>query len=102
MRFRTARRSIHIDGLVACWRRHASDTEPLRFADYPFDGRSLARSRRLPRSPWLKGWPERGFAGLPPGVPRRVCSACRFCRFGTMWQRWMRTDERINTIAPTR
>jgi len=31
----------------------------------------LARSRRMPRSPWLKGWSERGFAGLPLGVTRR-------------------------------
>ena len=101
-RFRTGRRSFPIDGLAACLpalcRRHT----PFRFEESPVRRPVAGMIEARPCSPWLKGGSEPGFAGLPPGVSRRVCSACRFRRFGTMWQRWMHTDEPINTIMPTR
>jgi len=78
--------------------RHAADTEPLRFADYPSD--AVAGTIKAPAMfPWLKDGLNaelRSAAGVAGAL---LCPPVR--RLAHV-ARWMRTDERINTIAPTR
>jgi hypothetical protein len=89
-------------GWLPAARGYAANTDPRRFGNHTFDGRYLARSRRLPGSPWLKGRSERGFAGLPLGFLRR----CRALPVGSADLApdggvWMRTGEGIIMIART-
>jgi hypothetical protein len=89
-------------GWLPAARGYAAATDPLRFGNHTFDGRYLARPRRLPCSPWLKGRSGRGFAGLPLDAPGTVVLCLSVRRFCTGWQRCARMNGSPRSRRPAR